>query len=414
MRVFSFLIAGVLASVVSAKFNVVVWSVAADELAGKFDCLDAAVENGAAIHMSKNQLLRPAFLPPGIPWPVTPGTFFMNPVNFTQIDCTKYSGVCLYYARRHAVPESALTWEMLLNLEVAIAGATTTGFYGNVSYYKFHDEADYREHCNLDTATPDFDEARGGYPSHIVTGCVENLEIFETYARIGHGDVICTDEERHSLVNIGNIVRNIHVYLAHTDRPDLISDNPGGFRSNETYYSYFASAVPEGSGLPRVCAEIPLKCDPATTGTDLIMMARYNSSNVMDFVVASQATSTAVIDNTDSNVHVTLERARLDGSAHLNRGLFSGGFTCANGVAALFEQCGGNGWTGPDCCGYGSKCVFINEQYSQCHIDKLDDGEVCGGTHVPQAKKNPLLVLCKDGLECKKLSPHVSTCQPCA
>ncbi|KAL6826662.1 Non-catalytic module family expansin [Trichoderma camerunense] len=34
--------------------------------------------------------------------------------------------------------------------------------------------------------------------------------------------------------------------------------------------------------------------------------------------------------------------------------------------AALFGQCGGNGWTGATCCVSGAQCTYVNDFYSQC------------------------------------------------
>lgn len=38
----------------------------------------------------------------------------------------------------------------------------------------------------------------------------------------------------------------------------------------------------------------------------------------------------------------------------------------SDGVAKLYHQCGGHGWTGPTVCAEGSKCVTQNDFYSQC------------------------------------------------
>merc|ERR1712151_39194 len=34
--------------------------------------------------------------------------------------------------------------------------------------------------------------------------------------------------------------------------------------------------------------------------------------------------------------------------------------------AAIWEQCGGEGWAGPTCCAAGSSCRALNKWYHQC------------------------------------------------
>ena len=51
--------------------------------------------------------------------------------------------------------------------------------------------------------------------------------------------------------------------------------------------------------------------------------------------------------------------------------------------SGMFEQCGGNNWTGPTCCESGSECAMENEWYSQCTPSDTPDGSMPVGAPQP-------------------------------
>lgn len=393
-----------------AVYNVVVWAIQADELVGKFQCLQDAVEKGDAILQSRSTLTRPPFLTASTPWPAYPGTFFYNTVNYTKVDCDKYAGVCKYFSKRHMVDKKTLTWERIIATENEASNAQL-GQYGNVSWYQFSDESTYRSSCKLDSANPAWNEERGGWPSHIVAGCTQHKRIVELWNSMNMAkSTICTDKQRHLQGQIGNVVRNIGVFLQNNDQPELTSDNQAGFRAEETYYSFFPLALGYPT-LPELCSEIPLQCDVSNTGVELIMMARYQTSNWNAIVAASQMTQQFIIDHPKSNLHVTLARGRYDGSTFLNRGMYAGESACPSGVARVYEKCGGIDHNGPTCCEMGSMCVRKNEWYSGCQPIPLQRDEICGGENSVFANVSSTLHKCDSGLVCSKASAYLSTCQ---
>ena len=57
--------------------------------------------------------------------------------------------------------------------------------------------------------------------------------------------------------------------------------------------------------------------------------------------------------------------------------------TCPNCPNKEYDQCGGQGWTGPTCCLPYDKCTVINPYYSQCQ--PTDFCKVSRATALPSA-----------------------------
>ncbi|KAF0719923.1 hypothetical protein As57867_000678, partial [Aphanomyces stellatus] len=79
--------------------------------------------------------------------------------------------------------------------------------------------------------------------------------------------------------------------------------------------------------------------------------------------------------------------------------------------AAAWQQCGGNNYKGDTSCAAGTKCVVVNEWYSQCQPLPTKDGQVatwqqCGGSTYKG------LTVCRDEDVCQKWNDYYSQCIP--
>ena len=81
------------------------------------------------------------------------------------------------------------------------------------------------------------------------------------------------------------------------------------------------------------------------------------------------------------------------------------------GEVGVWQQCGGDGYTGSTTCDAGSSCTKINDSYSQCTPDSPGKDEVawwgqCGGIdHIG-------LTTCTAGSVCIYNNPYYSQCIP--
>ncbi|CAK0804155.1 unnamed protein product [Prorocentrum cordatum] len=83
----------------------------------------------------------------------------------------------------------------------------------------------------------------------------------------------------------------------------------------------------------------------------------------------------------------------------------------AHACVGEWQKCGGQGWTGPDCCTAGLACAFENAWHSKCMRDEYggpcsENWEQCGG----EGWRGP--TCCAPGLQCESLSGHYSQCRP--
>ena len=87
-------------------------------------------------------------------------------------------------------------------------------------------------------------------------------------------------------------------------------------------------------------------------------------------------------------------------------------FDCAN---KEYDQCGGQGWTGPTCCLPYDKCTVINPYYSQCQpkdFCKTPDFGQCNGTDKGQPIPKDHQC-CPPSFECNATDPpYYSQCIP--
>ncbi|CAK0855533.1 unnamed protein product [Prorocentrum cordatum] len=83
----------------------------------------------------------------------------------------------------------------------------------------------------------------------------------------------------------------------------------------------------------------------------------------------------------------------------------------AHSCVGEWQKCGGQGWTGPDCCTAGLICTFENAWDSKClrdgHGEQCSETwEQCGG----EGWSGP--TCCAPGLQCDSTSDHYSQCRP--
>jgi hypothetical protein len=83
----------------------------------------------------------------------------------------------------------------------------------------------------------------------------------------------------------------------------------------------------------------------------------------------------------------------------------------ANAQIDLFKQCGGDGYTGPTCCGSGKWCKYINQWWFQCEAGGNDGVQTelykqCGG----QNYYGP--TCCGAGRRCKYINQYWAQCEP--
>ena len=75
---------------------------------------------------------------------------------------------------------------------------------------------------------------------------------------------------------------------------------------------------------------------------------------------------------------------RCDGTVYgrpscCKAGLICDGDGVCKGCSQTYEQCGGEYWTGAECCTSGNSCVFVDRYYSQCR--PLSSFTIGDGTH---------------------------------
>ena len=89
--------------------------------------------------------------------------------------------------------------------------------------------------------------------------------------------------------------------------------------------------------------------------------------------------------------------------------------TCPNCPKKEYDQCGGQGWTGPTCCLPYDKCTVINPYYSQCQptdFCKTPDFGQCNGTDKGQPIPKDHQC-CPPSFECNATDPpYYSQCIP--
>ena len=89
--------------------------------------------------------------------------------------------------------------------------------------------------------------------------------------------------------------------------------------------------------------------------------------------------------------------------------------TCPNCPNKEYDQCGGQGWTGPTCCLPYDKCTVINPYYSQCQptdFCKTPDFGQCNGTDKGQPIPKDHQC-CPPSFECNATDPpYYSQCIP--
>ena len=76
----------------------------------------------------------------------------------------------------------------------------------------------------------------------------------------------------------------------------------------------------------------------------------------------------------------------------------------------VWQQCGGQNYTGPTVCDTGLVCKHLDPWYSQCQYDPNDPGvpvyRQCGGRHYTGP------TVCVQAADCKKQNEFYSQCLP--
>eukprot|EP00121_Abeoforma_whisleri_P010615 Awhi_evm1s9792 len=379
-----------------ARYNVVLYSSTSDKESGKFACLDQAVEDGFGFVYSRLEQEKPFFYPPTAPYPSFPGDYFQEPGQV--VDCEKYADACSYYST--ALGKTEVTWMDIVawrNIAAAQHGLA------DLIYYKLDSEEVYRSYCKLDVAGEEaFNESDSGYPSNIAAGCGVHEKYLSEWGNRGWLDRLCTDEERVSPNQYGNAPRTMMAFVQNNQNPHLASDNPGHFRSNETYYNWAFAPNTDPNYVPKAkaCIIPPLECDPKKHGYDQIFFNTILSADPLEFMADSLPLVNRIVDDYRAP-NLSLNYTRTQGSAFLARAFNTRQTACPNGMGELFDQCGGQNH-GDKCCPYGSKCVFKNEFYSQCQPENLHENEQCGGEGTPY--DNNVFLKCDTGLVCKEVN----------
>ena len=136
---------------------------------------------------------------------------------------------------------------------------------------------------------------------------------------------------------------------------------PGAYPANDpgivlSIYDTLGNPTNGGRVYP-VPGPDPITCgasNPTTTSTSAYTMPPYSTSTTS---TKASTTSTSTKATTTSTTLVTSTKT----SASATSTPPSGG----GGTAALYAQCGGQGYTGPTTCAQGT-CKYSNDWYSQC------------------------------------------------